>query len=303
MPVLNRRRVTRVVLALLALLGIAFLVRALFGRRRRQPPSLEKDDSGRTPVSSDICSKRKTKDGKDAKKWYNPNSTNPEAKYKCYDEANCNKRFNGKGRVEKGNCVNGLGGAPTTGWLNNPTQGGKGGCAWNQVKSGDACVPVEVESPEIGGTGGSFEWKECPATAWVSNIRAAYDDSNRELKNMSVTCSDATQLFDKKGLGGNYQAESWQDPDKPGWVDVGYVTGCCGRKDNRLRAFGPAWNDMVGASRRSDFNASTDNKFWTCESAGKAPPGKRWAITGMGIGSGDAIDRIKVKCKMFDIQK
>lgn len=275
---LSRRRGTRLVLALLVLLAIAFLVRRLLRQGRRRGVSFEDPCEGKKDVSAAICFKRK--DEKGNPKWYNPKAKNGKGACTCFTCKN--------GTVTDGTKCDKAG----TEGSNCPV-----GRRWN----GAACVPEFVESPQIATGTGTYETFDCPGGTYINNILVRYNNSDNELKNMVIKCSDGKTEF-KKGFlvdranGGGYEARDWTDPHGRGWNKVGYVTSINseGKKDNRVRAFGPDYDKMFGS-------VWGEKGYFDCaEAGGKAPKGKRWNITGLGIASGRAIDRMKVRCRLMD---
>lgn len=176
----------------------------------------------------------------------------------------------------------------------------KVGTTWN----GATCAPNEIESAQIGGNSGKYENYDCPRGAWIETITARYDNGLNELKNFLITCSDGTKF--QKGYRAEptesgdsfYEERTWTNPHGQGWTKVGYVTDISNKSGNRVRAFGPEYSNMFGTTWEEDKKKNFD-----CYSKGVPPKGRRYALSGMGIGSGTAIDRMKFRCSTFDAKK
>lgn len=222
------------------------------------------------------------------------------------------------------------GGAAGSGWKlterNCSTADGKDGVKNSTGK----CVPLEVDSPDFGTGGGSYQYKDCPSGEYIDTMAAGYDEGTVfELKWLAASCSggqfwsrgnSAPSKFTgidsnvgSVGSGTKYDNRYWKNPANPGWDQVAYVTGITRngkvdpQKDTRVRAFGPKTGsngyEMFGVNdnkkKQSDI-LDGDRKLWRCDKDGYAPAGKRYAITGIGASTGTAVDRFKVKCRMFD---
>lgn len=236
------------------------------------------------------------------------------------------------GSVENAfSALTGNGGSEGSGWKwterTCTADGGKDGVK----NSSGQCVPLEVESQRFGGEGGKVKkYHECPDGQFITGLAVGYDDTPNELKWVAGMCRDGTAWseglnrpstdkfpksdgagkFDGKGYDNRY----WVNPASPGWDQVTYVTRIRENKsakakgDDRVRAFGP----KAGTNGRELFGVTEnrgktqldileeDKKVWRCDEAGYAPSGKRYAIVGVHTATGNAVDSLKFKCRMFD---
>lgn len=221
--------------------------------------------------------------------------------------------------------------------LNKLTGGGKPGSGWKLTASdcdtngkqgvlnaAGRCVPLEVESEDLGSSsGGSYLFRECPTGEYIDTMAAGYDEGNQELKWMAASCSGG-QYWSRGnsapgkftgtdgstgsvGSGTSFDNRYWRDPANPGWDQVAYVANTGKYTKGLVRAFGPRsgsnGSEMFGINdNKSKQNPvpDTDKKVWRCDKAGTAPAGKRYAIVGVGAASGTAVDRFRVKCRLFD---
>lgn len=219
------------------------------------------------------------------------------------------------------------GGKPGSKWK--PTQGT---CDNNTgvTNAGGKCVQLEVESGDLGTSkGGSYMFKECPEGEYVDTMAAGYDEGNQELKWLAARCSGG-QVWSRgksapSGLSGidnktgkiasgtDFDNRYWRDPADPGWDQVTYIKQITANGNVKpkgagiVRAFGPKKGsngyEMFGVndnSKKQSDILDKDKEQWRCDVNGAAPAGKRYAIVGVGASTGNAVDRFKIKCRMFD---
>ncbi|KAL4853186.1 hypothetical protein ACK3TF_005801 [Chlorella vulgaris] len=195
------------------------------------------------------------------------------------------------------------------------------------------CVPETVVSPEFGGTGGGpREWGNCTPGDYVVGINAGYDDLVQEIKYLAWGCTSgqnwvqgrespgslgskfvsALTMGITSGSASSYENQTFADPhnNKHGWNQVAYVLANNSQKlkANRLRAIGPYVDHLfgvVGAKkrtvRRKHDVTDAEKLLWKCDSAGEAPVGKMWAVTGIGTRTGSAVDSVQFKCNLIDV--
>lgn len=211
---------------------------------------------------------------------------------------------------------------------------GKDGCMENNCPRGKMininkkCVPLVVESPSFGGSGGSYKYNECPKGDYISAINVGYDHAVKEIKYVAAGCAGGKtwvtgreapsnivkKIMDTVGVpsffvkDSDYDNRLWRDPANPGWDRVGLVTQTGEHSGSRVRAFGPVTDTREGGMFGINDNVrgtrellQKDKISWNCGKDGIAPPGKRYALTGIGTGSGTAIDRIQFTCKVLDV--
>ncbi|KAI3432520.1 hypothetical protein D9Q98_004069 [Chlorella vulgaris] len=195
------------------------------------------------------------------------------------------------------------------------------------------CVPETVVSPEFGGTGGGKrEWGNCTPGDYVVGINAGYDDLVQEIKYLAWGCTSgqhwvqgrespgslgskfvtALTMGITSGSASGYENQTFADPhnNKHGWNQVAYVlaNGSQKMKPNRLRAIGPYVDHLFGVvgAKKRNFTRKHDvtdaeKLLWKCDSAGEAPVGKMWAVTGIGPRTGSAVDSVQFKCSLIDV--
>ena len=269
---------------LVALLVVAVVVGALWLRTcRREGWKFESGSKGKTSKKWEEKAYEYCLAGKSFDDLMNDNTMKAMRKF---DEdrirGSCEAGIKDRGGSSGGGSSGGGGGGSSN----------VGTCSAGYVSNGKDCVPLEFRSEDFGGSGGSYKDLNCP-TGYIKTIKAWYDNGKNEIKNLSIRCSDGTIM--DKGEGTKWKdVKEWTDPHGKGWTKIGYVTDFSEKSGNRVRAIGPAWDEMLGTTWESDRHKAFD-----CNSK-EAPSGKRYVMTGMGVSSGDGIDRINVRCSLKD---
>lgn len=279
---IRNRRTQRTLVYVIAAVALGYLAVTLLRRWRRRS-ALASSEYRSSEVSAEICAKRKEVDSKGkrvGKKWFDPAKPT-----KCYDETACRKKWRGEGIVVNGTCPDPAGGSTKK-------------CTPPQIFNGTNCIDPTPESERYGGQGGALQTVSCKDNGgYIKDIKVRYDNGPNELKNMVVTCADGRQVAKGYRLDSTlYEEKNWADPHGKGWYKVGFVTNFDNLKDDRIRAWGPEYSNMLGSNWREG-----DKKNFDCNAAagGPAPGGQRFAINEIDVASGKAIDSVRFRCGLI----
>ena len=191
-------------------------------------------------------------------------------------------------------------------------QAGKPGQPGQAGQPGAGIGPEWITSPWFGGGGGSPFDIHCGDDGWVTKLAVGYDDAVQELKYISYQCNDGRAdwhgqskprpaLFNNAPGGtfweGGYESKTYVQP--AGFDSMWLITDWGQRKADRVRALGPAPNNVYGANNNKSgiYPYGTVLKNFQCQSQGKAAPGRKYRIYRIDGRTGRGVDGIRFYCR------